>query len=82
MSKDPKSSYYDAGGIETIEVIKAKLTPDEYQGFLKGNAIKYLLRAGHKGDAQRDIEKASTYTNWLLESFNYEDIGNEHDHTQ
>jgi len=25
MSVDPKSSYYDAGGIETIAVIKAKL---------------------------------------------------------
>lgn len=41
MSKDVKSSYYDAGGIETLDVIKAKLTPEQYQGYLQGNAIKY-----------------------------------------
>lgn len=29
MSKDPKSTCYDAGGIETLGVIKAKLTADE-----------------------------------------------------
>lgn len=41
MSRDKNSSYYDAGGIETLDVIKAKLTNDQYQGYLLGNAIKY-----------------------------------------
>ena len=61
MSKDPKSSYYDAGGIETIEVIKAKLTPEQYKGFCHGNALKYLCRAEYKEDPSRDFEKAQMY---------------------
>lgn len=41
MSKDQKRTYYDAGGIETLDVIKAKLTPEQYHGYLLGNVIKY-----------------------------------------
>lgn len=71
MSKDPKSTYYDAGGIETLDVIKAKLTPDQYTGYLLGNAIKYACRANWKGETSeqraRDIEKLDTYTSQLLE---------------
>ena len=65
---DPNTSnYYDVGGIETIDFIKAKLTPDEYKGFLKGNIIKYLSRANHKGNEAKDYEKASVYAGWLAE---------------
>lgn len=58
---DPKSRYYDHGGIEVLEIIKAKLTPEQYQGFCLGNAIKYTCRANHKGDYDRDMEKAEFY---------------------
>lgn len=58
MSIDPKSSYYDKGGIEVIAIIKAKLTPEQYEGFLLGNAMKYILRCNWKENKQRDIEKA------------------------
>lgn len=64
----PKSDYYDAGGISTLAVIRAKLTPEEYRGFLKGNALKYLCRANYKGDTERDMEKASTYAKWAAEA--------------
>ena len=67
MSKDNKSSYYDVGGIETLDIIKAKLTPEQYQGYLLGNAIKYLTRCNHKGCKKRDLEKAANYTKWLCE---------------
>jgi hypothetical protein len=71
MSKDPKSNYYDAGGIETLDIIKAKLTPEQYQGYLLGNAIKYQCRMMHKSpdDPSRDAEKAANYSKWLAESF-------------
>ena len=59
---DPKSRYYDAGGVEVLEIIRAKLTPEQYQGFCLGNAIKYTCRANHKGDYDRDLEKAEFYT--------------------
>ena len=59
---DPKSRYYGVGGIETLEVIRAKLTQEQFHGFCLGNAIKYLCRANHKADYPRDIEKAEFYT--------------------
>lgn len=54
---DPKSRYYAAGDIETLDIIKAKLTPEGYRGYLLGNIIKYACRAEHKGKYVRDIEK-------------------------
>jgi len=71
MSKDEKSSYYDAGGIETLDVIRAKLTPEQYHGYLLGNAIKYQLRMMHKTPEvpKRDAEKAAYYSAWLAETF-------------
>ena len=64
-SHDPKSSYYDAGGIETIDVIKAKLTAEQYRGYLLGNILKYSCRMEHKGDAKRDAEKVGVYSKML-----------------
>ncbi|MFN9911697.1 MAG: DUF3310 domain-containing protein, partial [Pirellulaceae bacterium] len=32
--------HYKAGGIETIDFIEAKLTREEFIGYLKGNALK------------------------------------------
>ena len=36
-------------------------------GFYKGNAIKYIMRAGSKGPAREDYEKAIHYLEKLLE---------------
>lgn len=71
MSRDDKSTYYDVGGIETLDIIKAKLTPEQYQGYLLGNAIKYQCRMMHKtpDDPSRDAEKAANYAQWLADSF-------------
>lgn len=65
MSHDPKSDYYDIGGIEVLEVIKAKLTPEQLKGYFLGNAIKYSLRLNHKGTPERDAEKLEFYSNFL-----------------
>jgi len=67
-SKDPKSRYYDAGGIETLDIIKAKLTPEQYRGFLLGNIIKYSCRVNHKGNFDRDIEKVRFYGNSIFDT--------------
>lgn len=67
MSKDANSSYYDVGGIEVLDVIKAKLTPEQYQGYLLGNIIKYSCRANHKGSISRDLQKCANYSKWLNE---------------
>ena len=55
------SHYQLGGGLESIDVIRATLTPEQFKGFCLGNALKYRLRAGNKGDAQRDIDKAEWY---------------------
>ena len=48
------------GPFETIKVLEAKLKFDEFVGFCKGNAYKYLDRAGRKDAAARreDLMKA------------------------
>ena len=62
---DPKSSHYDAGGIETIEILRAKLTKEQYKGYLLGNIIKYSTRANFKDQFNRDIEKINVYSDQL-----------------
>ena len=59
--------HYKAGGIETIDFIQAKLSDDEFIGYLKGNLFKYLSRAGKKNDEVQDLEKAQWYLRKLLE---------------
>jgi hypothetical protein len=54
-------SHYTDGGIETIDYMEAKLSPAEFIGFCRGNALKYLSRAGKKGDAAEDFAKAAWY---------------------
>jgi hypothetical protein len=66
--KDPKSRHYDHGGIETLDIIKAKLTPEQYKGFLLGNIIKYSCRANFKQQFVRDIEKAGFYQKFLSDT--------------
>lgn len=49
-------SHYKAhpSGVEAIEIT-------EHFNFCVGNAIKYLWRAGHKGDYVEDLAKAKWY---------------------
>lgn len=61
-------SHYTEGGIETIDFIKAKLTGEEFAGYCKGNALKYLSRANLKGNPVEDIGKAKRYLEILLEA--------------
>lgn len=65
MPKDGKATYYDAGGIELFDIIKAKLTEEQFKGWLLGNCIKYSGRANFKGSFKRDIEKLDFYSKEL-----------------
>jgi hypothetical protein len=53
--------HYMVGGIETIDFIQAKLTRDEFVGYLKGNVLKYGSRIGSKGAAVLDAGKLAWY---------------------
>jgi hypothetical protein len=46
--------YQQIPGIEVIDVV-------EHLNFNKGNAIKYILRAEHKGNEIEDLQKAKWY---------------------
>lgn len=50
----PKHYTTNPSGIECIEVT-------EYFNFNKGNAIKYIWRAGDKGNEIQDLQKAAWY---------------------
>lgn len=61
------SHYMLFPDMEAIDVIRAALTPEEFAGYCKGNALKYRLRAGDKGPAEKCIAKANWYQNKLRE---------------
>jgi len=48
--------YQTESGLEVITVIEAFSL-----GYKAGSAIKYILRAGKKGDYVEDLEKARTW---------------------
>lgn len=56
-----RPAHYTSGGVECIDAIKASMTPEEFRGFLKGNAIKYLWRYRLKGHPEQDLKKADWY---------------------
>lgn len=51
-------SHYNTGNIEVIDVIE---DAGFGEGFVVGNALKYLLRAKHKGNEIDDMKKARWY---------------------
>lgn len=53
--------------VEAIDVVRAVLGPDKFQGFCRGNEIKYLIRAERKNGIE-DLEKAQKYLSWEIES--------------
>lgn len=64
------ADYYKFGGTETIDIIKTKQTTQEYTGFLSGNVVKYIFRAGKKPGNTRlsDYQKAKFYIDKLIEN--------------
>ena len=59
--------HYTQGGIETIDYMEAKSTPEEFSGHLRLPAIKSLSRAGLKESTLMDLKKAQWYVNELVE---------------
>ena len=57
--------HYKQGNIECIDAIQAALTPEEFRGYCKGNALKYVWREKHKGQDE-SVRKAIWYLNRLV----------------
>lgn len=58
--------YKKLGQYQPWDVLKAWLTPEEYRGWMKGNAIVYLARERDKG-GDMDIKKATHHLEKLME---------------
>lgn len=59
--------HYKVGGIETIEYMKAKSTVEEFRGHLRLTALKYLSRAGHKGNSTKQLWDEYGKAKWYIE---------------
>ena len=59
-------SHYKDMPIQPWELMETVLTREEFIGFLKGNIIKYAMRAGRKPGSD-DAEKARHYMQKLQE---------------
>jgi hypothetical protein len=62
--------HYKEMPIQPWHVMETVLTREEFIGFLKGNYIKYAMRAGRKGSADEDANKARHYEQKLEEVLN------------
>lgn len=61
-------SHYAKGGIECIDAIKSSMSKEAFNGFLKGNVLKYVWRYESKAKPVEDLEKAKVYLEWLIEN--------------
>lgn len=58
--------HYTGNGIECIDAMQAMLTPEQFIGYLRGNAFKYSWRYNNKGGVEY-LKKAQWYLNKLIE---------------
>ena len=59
-------THYKTMGVQPWDAMSAWMTHEEFCGFLRGNAIKYIARCNAKGGLE-DIEKAQHYLQKLAE---------------
>lgn len=69
------SHYQGRKGIDVIEFLYQQSTFEEFKGFMKGNMIKYPVRAGRKDNELADIKKARDYADRLIEKLEVEGNG-------
>ena len=63
------NKHYKTIPVEPFDLISSLLSYEEWQGFLKGNMIKYAIRAGRKpGESiEKDVSKYEAYKKLLFE---------------
>lgn len=54
------------GEIECIDAIKSSMTREAFNGYLKGNVLKYMWRYEKKNKIE-DLQKAQWYLNKLID---------------
>lgn len=66
-------THYKEKSIQPWDAMEAWMTKEAFQGFLQGNAIKYLARWKDKGGVE-DLQKAQHYIQKLIETESEEKI--------
>lgn len=61
--------HYMNMGVQPWKAMECWMTPEQFAGFLRGNAIKYLARCDKKGGVE-DVRKARHYIDKLIETLN------------
>ena len=64
---NPKHYKLEGLDIEAIDVIKSVLGKEKFEGYCRGNVIKYILRADSKNGIE-DLKKAQLYLTWEIMS--------------
>ena len=59
-------SHYKSKTVQPWTAMESWMTPEEFEGFLRGNVIKYIARYKDK-DGLKDVLKARHYLEKLLE---------------
>jgi len=59
-------AHYNQGGVECIDAIKASLTAEGFQAYLKASSMKYLWRYEHKNAPIEDLRKARWFLDRLI----------------
>lgn len=57
--------HYATAGVECIDALRACMTPEEFRGFLRGCALKYLWRLNTKDAPAENAAKAQWYLELL-----------------
>lgn len=76
MDQIQEPNHYKANKSECIELMKEMATPEEFEGFLKLSAFKYMYRYNNKGNAQQDLGKAKQYITALKNLKDYPQCNN------
>jgi hypothetical protein len=58
--------HYKELAVQPWAAMESWMSEAEFEGFLKGNVIKYLARAGKKDDELQDLKKALHYLEKLV----------------
>jgi len=61
--------HYRNMGVQPWVAMESWMTPEQFAGFLRGNAIKYLARCDVKGGLE-DVKKARHYIDKMIEVMN------------
>ena len=58
--------HYKSKKVQPWDAMESWMSPEQFEGFLRGNVIKYIARYKDK-DGLKDVQKARHYLDKLLE---------------